>query len=114
MEWQFAVASGGKLPKKQEELKINGHAMETRIYSEDPYNNFLPGSGKIIYLREPKHQENGGDPDVRVETGIRENDEVSIFYDPMISKLVVWGKDREQAIRKMNGCLQNYQVAANY
>jgi len=109
VEWQFMVASGGKLPKKQEELKINGHAMETRIYSEDPYNNFLPGSGKIIYLREPKHSENG-DPDVRVETGIREGDEVSIFYDPMISKLVVWGKDREQAIRKMNGCLQNYQV----
>lgn len=113
VEWQLIVASGGKLPLKQEQIKKNGHAIECRVYSEDPANNFLPGSGKILHINEPRHREGQGqnfDPDVRIETGIRPGDEVSIFYDPMISKLVVWAKDRDLCIKKTLGCLENYQV----
>lgn len=80
MEWQFRVARGEKLPLRQEELKINGHSIEARVYAEDPDNLFLPQSGKIYYLREPRNRDSGTpDNHVRVETGIRQGDEVSIF-----------------------------------
>jgi len=72
---------------------LNGHAVECRIYAEDPDNDFLPGSGKIQVLKEPLSI-NG----VRIDTGIRQGDEISTFYDPMISKLIVWAEDREKAI----------------
>ena len=112
VEWQLVVASGGKLPLKQEDIHKKGHAMECRVYSEDPGNSFLPGSGKIIYINEPKHRDDPGnyDENVRIETGIRKDDEVSVYYDPMISKLVVYAKDRDLCIKKMIGCLENYQV----
>jgi 3-methylcrotonyl-CoA carboxylase alpha subunit len=112
VEWQLLVAAGNKLPKKQEEIKINGHALELRIYAEDPQNQFLPGTGKIIYLNEPKHRDSEINPDenVRVETGIRENDEVSVFYDPMISKLVCWAPTRDLAINKTISLLENYKI----
>jgi 3-methylcrotonyl-CoA carboxylase alpha subunit len=112
VEWQLRVASGSRLPLKQEEIKRNGHAIEARIYSEDPKNNFLPGSGKIMFLHEPKHkfdQENE-DPDVRIETGVRQGDSVSIFYDPMIAKLVCWAPSRELCIKKTLKCLEEYKV----
>jgi 3-methylcrotonyl-CoA carboxylase alpha subunit len=99
------VASGFPIPKSQEELKINGHAIEARIYSEDPYKNFLPANGKLKYLKEPLNNEK-----VRIDSGIREKDEISIFYDPMIAKLVVWGKDRNSAIREMSNALNEYRV----
>lgn len=105
VEWQLLVASGKPLPKKQEELKIHGHSIETRIYSEDPYNNFLPGNGRISYLRLPQE-----DNDLRLEMGVRENDEISIFYDPMIAKLVVWGQDRDRAIQKIQSSLKNFKI----
>ena len=113
VEWQLIVASGGKLPLKQEEIGKIGHAIECRIYSEDPANNFLPGSGKIHYINEPSHRDESNenaDENVRIETGIRKGDEVSIFYDPMISKLVVYAKNRDLCIKKTIGCLENYQV----
>lgn len=106
VEWQLLVASGKPLPKKQEELKINGHAIEVRIYSEDPYNNFFPGNGKLSYLREPVEEPGR----VRLETSIRQGDEISIFYDPMISKLICWGQDRDAAIRKLDSALANYKI----
>lgn len=112
VEWQLLVASGSKLPKKQEEVRRNGHALELRIYAEDPQNQFLPGTGKIIFLNEPNHRDsaNNADQDVRVETGIRENDEVSVFYDPMISKLICWAPTRDLAIKKTIALLENYKI----
>jgi 3-methylcrotonyl-CoA carboxylase alpha subunit len=112
VEWQLLVAAGNKLPKKQEEIKINGHAVELRIYAEDPQNLFLPGTGKIIFLQEPNNQESEYNPDnnVRVETGIRQGDEVSVFYDPMISKLVCWAPTRDLAIKKSIALLEAYKI----
>ena len=111
VELQLRIASGQKLHLKQEDIKINGHAIECRVYSEDPSNNFLPGSGKITYLREPSNQlSNNQDINVRVETGIRQGDEVSIFYDPMISKLVCFAETRDLAIQKSIKCIDNYKI----
>ncbi|XP_011050855.1 PREDICTED: methylcrotonoyl-CoA carboxylase subunit alpha, mitochondrial isoform X3 [Acromyrmex echinatior] len=93
VEWQLRVASGEKLPLKQEQITLNGHAFEARIYAENPRNGFLPGAGHLLYLKPPEATDN-----VRVETGVRQNDEVSVHYDPMIAKLVVWGKDRSEAL----------------
>lgn len=76
-----------------------------RIYAEDPFNNFLPGNGKLKYLREPL--ENNG---VRIETGVRDKDEISTFYDPMISKLITYGPTRADAIDKMKKALIDYRV----
>lgn len=111
VEWQLLIAAGNKLPLKQEEIKIHGHAIEARIYSEDPSNNFLPGSGKIKYLREPNNKlSKDKDENVRIETGVREGDEVSVFYDPMISKLVCWAPSRDLAIKKTLVALENYKI----
>ena len=105
VEMQFNVASGDKLPIKQDDLKIHGHSFEARIYAEDPSNDFLPISGRINRLIEPRT----GD-DVRVETGVRSGDEVSVYYDPMIAKLVVWSENREKALNKLNNQLSNYKI----
>lgn len=112
VEWQLLVAAGHKLPKNQEQLHRHGHAMEVRVYSEDPENNFLPGSGKILYLHEPHHRYSKLNPDhdVRIETGIRQGDEVSVFYDPMISKLVCWAPTRDLCIKKMSKALEQYKI----
>ena len=111
VEWQLRVARGEKLPLRQDQLEINGHSIETRIYAEDPDNNFLPQSGTIHYLREPNNRDSKIiDPNVRVDTGIRPGDEVSIFFDPMVSKLIVHGKDREEAILKMYSALNEYKI----
>ncbi len=80
------VASGFPLPKKQHEIEKKGKAIEVRIYSEDPFNNFLPNHGTLKYFKEPLAQEG-----VRIETGVRENDSISTFYDPMIAKLITYG-----------------------
>ena len=112
VEWQLMVASGHKLPKKQEEIKIHGHAIELRVYSEDPNNNFLPGSGKVLYQHEPNHRYSKITPDhdVRLETAIRQGDEVSVFYDPMISKLVCWAPTRDLCIKKTIRTLETYKI----
>jgi 3-methylcrotonyl-CoA carboxylase alpha subunit len=82
--------------------------MEARVYAEDPDNNFLPQSGKISVLREPKELMLDGT--IRIDTGIREGDKITTFYDPMIAKVIVHGKDRRDAIEKLNLALENYQV----
>lgn len=111
VEWQLKVARGEKLPLTQDELKINGHAIESRIYAEDPDNNFLPQSGTLHYLREPRNRDSDiPDQNVRVDTGVRQGDDVSIFFDPMVSKLIVHGKDREDAIQKMHRALNDYKI----
>jgi 3-methylcrotonyl-CoA carboxylase alpha subunit len=89
VEWQLQVASGEPIPLRQEELSINGHAIEARLYAEDPAKGFLPSTGPLDYLSLSGR---------RVETGVLEGDVVSPFYDPMIAKLVSWGADRDQAI----------------
>jgi 3-methylcrotonyl-CoA carboxylase alpha subunit len=105
VEWQFLVASGFPLPKKQSELNKKGNAIEVRIYSEDPFNNFLPGNGTLNFFREPKEAKG-----VRIETGVREKDTISTFYDPMIAKLITYGKDRTEAIELMKKALSDYRV----
>jgi 3-methylcrotonyl-CoA carboxylase alpha subunit len=100
VEWQLRVASGEKLPKKQSELSITGHAIEARLYAEDPAKGFLPSVGKLdyLYLPQPPHFEG-----VRIETGVEEGDEISPFYDPMIAKLVTHADDRAEALEILAG-----------
>ena len=105
VEWQLLVASGFPLPKKQNQINKKGNAIEVRIYSEDPFNNFLPGNGKLEYFKEPLKSEG-----VRIETGVREHDTISTFYDPMIAKLITYGKDRNEAIDLMKKALSDYKV----
>ncbi|MES2271675.1 MAG: acetyl/propionyl/methylcrotonyl-CoA carboxylase subunit alpha [Pseudomonadota bacterium] len=98
VEWQLRVASGEVLPKRQDELSINGWAMEARLYAEDPAKGFLPSVGRLDHLMLPEHV-------LRVETGVEEGGEVSPFYDPMIAKLVARGEDRDEAISALHyGC----------
>ncbi|KAF0852632.1 mitochondrial branched-chain amino acid degradation methylcrotonyl-CoA carboxylase alpha subunit [Andalucia godoyi] len=114
VEWQLRVAAGERLPKLQEDLSIRGHAFEARVYAEDPARGFLPQTGKIAYLRTPENlgyaQNANVDKTVRVDTGVREGDTVSVFYDPMIAKLVCWGPSRSEALRKLNSCLNSFRV----
>lgn len=104
VEIQIRVARGEKLPFSQADLKINGHALELRVYAEDPLNNFLPSVGKLERYRLP---EGAG---IRVDGGYEEGMEVPIYYDPMLAKLVVHGADRAEAIQKMKEAIQAYEV----
>ncbi|KAK7087457.1 hypothetical protein V1264_021507 [Littorina saxatilis] len=105
VEWQIRVAGGEQLPRKQEDIKFHGHAFEARIYAEDPSNAFMPGAGPLLHLSTPVPSGT-----VRIETGVRQGDEVSVHYDPMIAKLVVWGEDRESALRRTLSALKDYKV----
>ncbi len=105
VEWQLRVAVGEALPLKKDELAINGHAIEARIYAEDPARGFLPATGRLVHLRFPEPG-----PHLRVETGVRAGDEVSVHYDPMIAKLVVWGEDRPAAVRRLAAMLDDTQA----
>ncbi len=106
VEWQFRVAAGEPLPLRQEALTITGHAIEARVYAEDPARDFLPSIGVLSHLRPPPESAH-----VRVDTGVREGDAVTIHYDPMIAKLVVWDTSRPAAIRRLRAALSAYQVA---
>lgn len=102
---QIKIASGEQLRIKQEDIVINGHAIECRIYAEDVDNNFAPSIGNILHHRLPSG------PGIRVDRGIDILSEVSIFYDPMLSKLLTWGRDRAEAITRMERALGEYQIA---
>jgi 3-methylcrotonyl-CoA carboxylase alpha subunit len=106
VEWQLLVASGGKLPLAQEQLSRRGHAFEARLYAEDPARDFLPAIGKLVHLSPPAESRH-----VRVDTGVRQGDEVTPFYDPMIAKLIVWDESRDAALRRLRRALADYQVA---
>ncbi len=106
VEWQLIVANGGALPKKQNELRIDGHAFEVRLYAEDPIRDFLPATGTLHHLLFPEEGSH-----VRVDTGIRAGDAVSIHYDPMIAKLIVWDSDREAARRRLVAALAETEIA---
>ena len=106
VEWQLRVANGEPLPCTQEQLTINGHAFEARIYAEDPEQDFLPATGCLTTLCPPTETAY-----VRVDTGVVEGDEVSIYYDPMIAKLVVWDTDRRRALARLTQALSEYRIA---
>ncbi len=109
VEWQLRVAAGEPLPLQQHELKIQGHAIEARVYAENPDKAFLPSTGTLLHLRMPQavQFENG---DVRIDAGVREGDVISPYYDPMIAKLIVHGADRAQALTRMQQALQSFEV----
>jgi 3-methylcrotonyl-CoA carboxylase alpha subunit len=96
VEWQLVVAAGGRMPLTQDQLRIDGHAVEVRLYAEDPNRNFLPSTGTLVHLRLPEEG-----PHVRVDTGVRQGDTVTPFYDPMIAKVIVHDRDRTSAMRRM-------------
>ena len=104
VKWQIRIASGEKLTLKQGELIQRGHAIECRIYAEDPENNFLPSLGKIHVMKNPEG------PNIRVDSGIYSGYDVSRFYDPILAKLIVWGEDRETARLRMIQALKDYVV----
>merc|ERR1712110_986192 len=103
VSWQFKIAAGEKIPVTQEDMPMNGHSFEARIYAEDPENNFMPGAGHLVKVLPPKE-------DSRVDTGVQTGDEVSAFYDPMIAKLIVHDVDRDTALKKLERKLQEYSI----
>ena len=105
VEWQLRVAAGEPLPLSQAQLRIHGHAVEARIYAEDPDRGFLPSTGRVYHLRTPVPTDF-----VRIDAGIAEGDTISPWYDPMIAKLIVWGPTREAACARMAHALGEYQI----
>lgn len=105
VEWQLRVAFGEPLPKQQDQLKINGHAIEARVYAEEPEKGYLPAIGQISYLHYPEQNQN-----VRIDSGIIQGDEITTFYDPMIAKLIVWGENRQAALVQMQHALGQFYV----
>jgi 3-methylcrotonyl-CoA carboxylase alpha subunit len=105
IEWQLRIAYGEPLPLTQKELVLKGHAIEARIYAEDPDNDFLPAIGKLYHLQAPTENKH-----VRVDTGVRAGDSISPYYDPMIAKLIVWGADRKTALSDLIHALNNYHI----
>jgi propionyl-CoA carboxylase alpha chain len=105
VELMIRVAAGEKLPFAQKDVKLNGWAVEARLYAEDPFRNFLPSTGRLVKYREPVPG-----PDVRVDTGVYEGGEISMFYDPMIAKLCSYGKTRNDAIARMRRALDEFYV----
>ena len=105
VEWQLIVAASGKMPLTQNELRIDGHAVEVRLYAEDPARNFLPSTGTLVRLKLPDEGAH-----VRVDTGVRQGDTVTPFYDPMIAKVIVHDRDRASAMRRMAALMGETEV----
>ena len=103
VEWQLNVAAGGKLPMKQKDLQITGHAIEARLYAEDPQQDFLPMAGQLTHLAFPSA--------CRIDSGVIANDMISAFYDPMLAKVIVFGQNRRAAIDKMGQSLAAIEIA---
>jgi 3-methylcrotonyl-CoA carboxylase alpha subunit len=103
VEWQLRIAAGEPLPP-QEQIKLQGHAIECRIYAEDPLEQFLPSVGKIRFLKEPQGE------GLRLDTGIALGSSISPYYDPMMAKLIAYGETREQAIHRMLAALKHYAI----
>ena len=105
VEWQLQVAAGHPLPLSQEMISTAGHSIEVRLYAENPARKFMPQTGRLDHLSFPADTAH-----VRVDTGVRENDEVSMYYDPMIAKIITWDCDRDAALRRMRGALAETRV----
>ncbi len=110
VEWQLRVAAGEPLPLAQEQIRLRGHALEARIYAEDPDRGFLPSTGRLLHLRTPQESEC-----VRIDSGVEEGDEITPHYDPMIAKLIVWDAGtqdpRSRALARMHEALASFQIA---
>lgn len=104
VRWQIEVARGNALPLKQEQVTARGHSIELRVYAEDPESNYMPQIGRIIKYREPQGL------GLRIDSGLREGDEISIYYDPMVAKLIAWGADRDQVVEKLRSALEHYCI----
>ena len=105
VEWQLRVADGEELPLGQAQIRVSGHALEARIYAEDPANDFLPVTGTLSLLQPPVESDH-----VRVDTGVVQGDKVSVYYDPMIAKLIVWDEDRDKALHRLRRALAEYHI----
>jgi 3-methylcrotonyl-CoA carboxylase alpha subunit len=118
VKWQLDVASGKPLPATQSELEIHGHAIEARVYAENPEKGFLPSIGTLTHLHAPEASEFTVDHEalannrsvIRIDSGVRQGDTISAYYDPMIAKLIVWGEDREKAIATMSDALRGFEA----
>ncbi|MGY4799825.1 acetyl/propionyl/methylcrotonyl-CoA carboxylase subunit alpha [Teichococcus aerofrigidensis] len=106
VEWQLRVACGEPLPVREDGLRLHGHAIEARVYAEDPARDFMPAVGTLAHLRQPTEVPG----EVRVDTGVRQGDSITPNYDPMIAKLVVRGEDRPAAVRRLAAALAEYEV----
>ena len=109
VEWQLRVAAGEALPRRQEDIRLSGHAFEARIYAEDPSRGFLPATGTLHELAFPADVAGA----LRVETGVKAGDAISPFYDPMIAKLVTWGEDRPAALAALRAALGRTRIAGS-
>jgi acetyl/propionyl-CoA carboxylase alpha subunit len=98
------IAAGEPLPFAQDDLEFRGHAIEARIYAENPDRNFIPSPGLITSFRPPEG------PGLRVDSGVEEGTEVTVHYDPLIAKLIAWGSDREEAIARLDGALAEFDI----
>ena len=105
VEWQFRVAAGEALPLAQDEVPLNGHAIEARLYAEDPERGFLPSTGHLVALKLPEGE------GIRVDTGVETGSDITAFYDPMIAKLIAHGATREQALARLSGAIERTIVA---
>ena len=103
VEWQFRVAAGERLPLTQDAVRITGHAIEARIYAEDPERDFLPATGRLVHVSFPA--------DARIDTGVRQGDEIGAWYDPLIAKLIVHGDDRAAALARLTAALRDTHIA---
>jgi len=111
VKWQLAVAAGEPLPLQQSEIRMRGHAVEARIYAENPAKGFLPSTGTLRRLREPQAGEFGPQAGpVRVDSGVREGDAITPHYDPMIAKLIAWGEDRAMALGRLRAALAEVEI----
>jgi acetyl-CoA carboxylase, biotin carboxylase subunit len=102
---QISIAAGNKLSFKPEDLRINGYAVECRLYAEDPDNNYLPSTGTINHFRYPSG------PGIRMDSGYDKGTEVSVYYDPLLAKIICWGADKNEALKKMNRALEETEVS---
>jgi 3-methylcrotonyl-CoA carboxylase alpha subunit len=105
VEWQLRVAAGEPLPLAREEITMHGHAIEARIYAEDPAHDFLPSIGKLVHLGAPEASRH-----VRIDCGVEQGDAITPFYDPMIAKLIVWDETRDRAVQSMNDALAGWRI----
>ncbi len=102
--WQLKIAANEPIPLSQDDIKFSGHSLECRIYAEDPYNGFIPSIGQIQFLKEP-HGEG-----IRIDSGVALSSHISMYYDPMIAKLIVWGQDRAEALQRLQKALTQYYI----
>ncbi|KTD32313.1 acyl CoA carboxylase subunit alpha [Legionella moravica] len=102
--WQFKIAANEPLPLTQNDIKARGHAIECRIYAEDPFNGFIPSIGQLNFLQEPSGE------GLRIDTGVQLNSQITMYYDPMIAKLIAWGHNREEALHRLNQALSHYFI----